>query len=104
MVLTIKLKRKINMIMSIDKNYLFSLFGVDNFYSLETTIDSMAPSLVEYHLSSFCDGSSQTVYFNKKDIEKSLLTGDYTLYLDYDENIYLELFESNLNDTTESLW
>ncbi len=103
MVLTIKLERK-NMIVSIDKNYLFGLFGVDNFYSLETTIDTMAPSLVEYHLSSFCDGSCQTAYFNKKDVEKSLFSGDYTLYLDYNEDIYLELFESNIDDMTQSLW
>ena len=56
------------MIVSIDKNYLFNIFGVNNFSSLETIIDSMAPSLVEYHLSSFCEDNSDTIYFNKRDV------------------------------------
>lgn len=93
------------MIVSIDKNYLFNLFGVDNFSCLETTIDTMAPSLVEYHLSSFCENNSDdVVYFNKRDIEKSFFAGDYTLYLDYSENLYLELLESSIDDTTLPFW
>ncbi|MCR1815058.1 hypothetical protein [Aliarcobacter butzleri] len=92
------------MLISIDKNYLFNLFGVDNFSSLETIIDNMAPSLVEYHLSSFHEDSSDTVYFNKRDIEKSFLVGDYTLYLDYSENLYLELVETNIDEITSSFW
>ena len=88
------------MIVSIDKNYLFNIFGVNNFSSLETIIDSMAPSLVEYHLSSFCEDNSDTIYFNKRDV----LAGDYTLYLDYSENLYLELIESDIDEMTQSFW
>ncbi|MDN5067813.1 hypothetical protein [Aliarcobacter butzleri] len=92
------------MIVSIDKNYLFNIFGVNNFSSLEAIIDSMAPSLVEYHLSSFCEDNSDTIYFNKRDVEKSFLAGDYTLYLDYSENLYLELIESDIDEMTQSFW
>ena len=41
------------MIISIDKEYIYNLFGVTDFASLEMAIDIMAPSLLDYHFSSF---------------------------------------------------
>ncbi|BAK73402.1 MAG: hypothetical protein AB7S49_04200 [Arcobacter sp.] len=92
------------MIISVDKDSLFNLFGVNNFYSLETTIDNMAPSLVEYHLSNFYNYNNDNVYFNKRDVEESVSIGEYNIYIDYDKNIYLEVTESNLDDNTQTLW
>ena len=84
------------MITQVDKDSLFNTFGVKNFELLHSAIDNMAPSLVEYYLSSFTNDDE--LYFNKRDIEESISIGDYNLYIDYTKNIYLEL-----NSTTEEI-
>uniref|UniRef100_UPI00404806F2 hypothetical protein n=1 Tax=Aliarcobacter sp. TaxID=2321116 RepID=UPI00404806F2 len=91
------------MIILINKDSLFSIFGVDNFDLLEGAIDRMAPSLVEYHLSSFCEYADNT-YFNKRDVEESVSIGDYNLYIDYSQNIYLEMNTNNIDEYTQTLW
>jgi hypothetical protein len=92
------------MIISVDKDSLFNIFGVSSFNSLEDKIDSMSPSLVEYHLSNFYNYNNDNVYFNKRDVEESVSIGEYNLYFDYNENIYLEVTESNFDDNTQTLW
>ena len=89
------------MITQINKDSLFHMFGVDNFDLLEGAIENMAPSLVEYYLSSLT--SDDDAYFNKRDIEESISIGDYSLYKDYSENIYLEQNSTN-EDSTQSFW
>ena len=89
------------MIIQVDKDSLFNTFGVKNFELLHSAIDNMAPSLVEYYLSSF--RSDDELYFNKRDIEESISIGDYNLYIDYTKNIYLEL-NSTTEEITQSFW
>ncbi len=89
------------MITQINKDSLYTIFGVDSFQLLESALDNMAPSLVEYYLSSFT--SSNDLYFNKRDIEESISIGDYNLYMDYSENIYLEL-NNTTDELTQSFW
>ena len=89
------------MIIQVDKDSLFNTFGVKNFELLHSAIDNMAPSLVEYYLSSFT--SDDELYFNKRDIEESISIGDYNLYIDYTKNIYLEL-NSTTEEITQSFW
>ncbi len=89
------------MITQINKDSLYNMFGVKNFNHLESALDNMAPSLVEYYLSSLTN--SDDSYFNKRDIEESISIGDYSLYMDYSENIYLEQ-NSNCEDSTLSFW
>ena len=90
------------MIIQLNKDSLFTTFAVDSFDCLEGSINNMPPSIVEYHL---CDlfSNNDDSYLNKKDIQNSLKFGDYSIYLDYSENIYLEnqIHEDN---TTQSLW
>ena len=90
------------MITQVNKDSLYNIFGVGNFDHLESAIDNMAPSLVEYYLSSLCDNSDEA-YFNRRDIEECVSIGDYNLYLDYNKNIYLEL-NSIIDDSTQSFW
>lgn len=90
------------MIAQVNKDSLYNIFGVKNFDSLEGAIDTMAPSLVEYHLSSLCEYADE-IYFNKKDVEESVSIGEYNIYIDYSENIYLEVNLSN-DDSTQTLW
>ncbi|AXX92428.1 hypothetical protein CPU12_06555 [Malaciobacter molluscorum LMG 25693] len=85
----------------INKNILFNIFGVNDFFSLEEAINNMAPSIVEYHLSNL-DNEDTNVYLNKKDIERSLYFGDYSIYQDYNENLFVEVEAKE--DLTTSFW
>lgn len=89
------------MITLINKESLYNSFGVDKFINLEGAIESMAPSLVEYYLSSLCEYTEE-IYFNKREIENSISLGEYSLYKDYDSNIYLEI--NTIEEETDSLW
>jgi hypothetical protein len=90
------------MITLLNKDSLYNIFGVKAFDLLEGAIDSMAPSIVEYHLSSLCEDSDE-IYFNKRDVEESVSVGEYNLYRDYYENIYLEI-NTTIDDYTQTLW
>ena len=85
------------MFIAVDKNSILNLFKVDTFSELESVLELMSPSLVEYHLMSFLNGEN-TSYFDKKDVETSLYFGEYSLYIDYNKNIFIEL-----NKTTSSI-
>ena len=89
------------MIIQVNKDSLYTMFGVDNFNLVEYALDNIAPSLVEYYLSSFVNNDDS--YFNKRDIEESISIGDYNLYIDYSKNIYLEL-NNIIEDSTQSFW
>ncbi|GGD33711.1 hypothetical protein GCM10012288_04590 [Malaciobacter pacificus] len=89
------------MITLINKESLYNSFGVDKFINLELAIESMAPSLVEYYLSSLCE-YAEDIYFNKREIENSISLGEYNLYKDYNSNIYLEI--NTIEQETDSLW
>lgn len=90
------------MITQLNKDSLYNTFGVQNFNSLESVMDNMAPSLVEYYLSSLCD-ISEDIYLNRREIETTLTIGDYSLYIDYNDNTYLE-FTVNEETQAETLW
>lgn len=93
------------MILHLNSNLLFSTFGVDSFDSLDNAINNMAPSMVEYYLSDLSDGNDD-IYLNKRNIQHSINIGDYSLYLDYEEEVYLEIEDLNNTDEYEtgSLW
>ncbi len=94
------------MIVSLNKSLLFSTFGVDDFDNLEQVIGSMAPSMVEYYLSDLSNSNDDT-YLNKRNVQETISVGDYSLYLDYDDEVYLEISDDNsvVDDyETPSLW
>ena len=92
------------MIALIDKVSLYNTFNINDFLSLEGAIDDMAPSTVEYHLSDLSENCEDT-YLNKREIEHSVFIGDYSLYLDYNQNIYVEIDTDVLNNQqTGSFW
>ncbi len=65
----------------------------------------MAPSMVEYYLKDLCEDNDDNIYLNKRDIEHTLEIGEYSLYIDYSDNIYLEL-ENDFSNSQEtaSFW
>ncbi len=85
----------------ISKNILFNTFRVGDFTSLEEVINSMPPSIVEYYLDNL-DQIEDNSYLNKRYIEHSLYFGNYSLYLDYNDNIYLEI--DIKDEETDSFW
>lgn len=92
------------MVLLLNKTSLYSTFDVDSFDSLDSAINSMAPSMVEYYLSDLSTGN-EDAYLNKRNIQNSLCIGEYSLYIDYDEEIYLEIQDKVEEDfETGSLW
>lgn len=92
------------MVLLLNKNSLFQTFGVSDFNSLDENIQSMAPSMVEYYLSDLSNGN-EDAYLNRRNIQDTISIGEYSIYLDYDEEIYLEiadLLEEEME--TASLW
>ncbi len=65
----------------------------------------MAPSMVEYYLSDLASSSQESnTYINKTNIQQTLSLDEYSLYMDYNEDIFLEFTEDQSEYTTESLW
>lgn len=93
------------MTLLLNKTSLFTTFGVDSFSSLDNMVNSMAPSMVEYYLSDLSNGNDDA-YLNKRNIQDTINIGEYSLYLDYDDEVYLEIDDAISNDDYEtgSLW
>jgi hypothetical protein len=91
------------MILLLNKISLYTTFGVDNFDSLDEVINKMAPSMVEYYLSDLSNGI-ENIYLNRKNIQNSLNIGEFSIYLDYEEEVYLEISDEKEDLETSSLW
>jgi len=91
------------MILLLDKMRLYSTFEANSFEELENSINQTSPSMVEYHLNNLISISDNNSYLNKSNIEKTLYLYDYLLYLDYSQNIYIEVSQQNDDYTTSSL-
>lgn len=92
------------MIIQLDANSLFSTFEVSSFQKLEEGIQSIAPSMVEYHLQDLSSSDTESVYINKSNIQQTIYLDQYSLYLDYEDSIFLEFIEKEDEYETESLW
>ena len=91
------------MITQLNKSLLFSTVDVQDFQMLENAINAMAPSMVEYYLSDLGSFNEES-YLNKKEIQTYINIGEYNLYIDYNENIYLEIHHAQESYETASLW
>jgi hypothetical protein len=92
------------MIISLDKNKLYSTFSVKSFEELEQSFDSLAPSMVEYYLTSLSSDDEESTYMNRNNIQNSIVLDEYSIYLDYDENTFLEINSASSDYETGSLW
>lgn len=91
------------MILLLNKLSLYQVFGVNSFNSLDNAINSMAPSMVEYYLSDLSSGN-ENIYLNKRNIQNSLNIGDFSIYLDYEDEVYLEINDEKEEFETASFW
>ena len=93
------------MIIQLEKESLFSTFNVEDFYGLDSCTQIMAPSMVEYYLSDLASSSDFTEsYINKSNIQQTIFLEEYSLYLDYNDDIYLEFTQKDDDYETQSLW
>jgi len=80
----------------------FRLSSIDMF---ETHLNSMAPSLCEYHFENIVLYSDIHQYLNKNQIAKEFYFGDFRMYIDYENNIYIEKDDNyNSDDDVLELW
>ena len=94
------------MIVLLDKFNLYATFNIKSFDELENSVENISPSMTEYYLSDLASLVSGNTYLNKSNIEKSLFLDKYSLYLDYNDDIYLEVVQDENKDEyeTASLW
>lgn len=93
------------MTVQLDKNILFSTFGVSSFEQLDSSAQTMAPSMIEYYLSDISSNlENQSTYINKSNIQQTIYLDEYSIYLDYNDEIYMEFEQSSQELETQSLW
>ncbi len=89
----------------IDKTSLYSIFSVACFDELETTIDTLSPSMTEYYLSDIASLNNNSIHLNKSNVQKTLILDNYYLYLDYSDNVFLEITKDEDDEfETGSFW
>ena len=92
------------MTIKLETESLYSRFDVNSFDSLDQHIQTMAPSMVEYHLNDLSSDISDPCYINRSNIEQTIDMGEYSLYLDYASDIYLEFTQKDDGYETASFW
>ena len=89
----------------LDKNLLYTTFNISSFYELESSIQNIAPSMVEYYLHKLSQELlSNVTYINRSNIQNTIYIDTYTLHYDYNDDIYIEFQEKEDDYETQSLW
>ena len=70
--------------------------------ALDNATQVMAPSMVEYHLDDLSNLSDGSAYLNRSNIQQTIYINDYSLYLDYNDEIYLEFEQKDNEYETQS--
>jgi hypothetical protein len=71
-------------------DYLKSTFNIDSFDQLNSAIDQLPPSLLEYHIESLLSYADEALSFNRNSIEHSVYIEKYQIYFDYEQQCFLE--------------
>ena len=90
------------MILLLDKASLYSTFEASSFDELEDLLEQYSPSIIKYHLDNLISTSCDS-YSDKTNIEKTLYLHDFLLYLDYNQDIYIEISQQDNNHQTSLL-
>ncbi len=95
------------MIYPIDKYDLFNEFRISSLNEIESKINSIAPSVCEYHFENIILYSQSQHYLNRNQIERDFNFGNFKLYIDYEGNIFIEKDDSFYDDESlesTTLW
>jgi len=83
---------------------IYSIFNITAFNQLNNAVFNISPSMCEYYINDLLQSLNTNTVFNKSNIQDSVNLDSYTIYLDYDENIYIEENSSENEYETQSLW
>lgn len=75
-----------------------------SFEELETALLAIAPSMVEYYLSDLASTEEDSSYINRSNIQHTISLDEYSIYLDYNDDTFLEFVQNDDNYETQSLW
>lgn len=95
------------MIYLVDKHDLFNEFRISLLDEIESKVNTIAPSVCEYHFENIILYSQTHIYLNRNQIEKDFNFGGFKLYIDYEENIFIEkddLFYDDESSENCTLW
>ena len=83
---------------------LYTLLGISSFQSIQGAINNIAPSLLEYHLEQLLENIQSNEILNRNNIQDTVNLDKYTLYIDYSDNLYIEVQIIEDEYITDSLW
>ena len=83
---------------------LFTLLNITSFDNIQGAINNIAPSLLEYHLEQLIDNIENNIILNKHNVQDTINLDKYTLYIDYSDNLYIEVQIIEDEYATASLW
>jgi len=83
---------------------LFTLLNITSFDNIQGAINNIAPSLLEYHLEQLIDNIENNIILNKHNVQDTINLDKYTLYMDYSDNLYIEVQIIEDEYATASLW
>jgi hypothetical protein len=86
-----------------DEKTIYKVFDINEFKQLDLALHNMAPSLCEYYLDDLITNLSPYETFNRSNIQDCVYMDVYTIYLDYNDKIFIE-FKKNDDYETNSLW
>lgn len=78
------------MVYLIPFDYLKSTFNIECFDQLNSAVDHLPPSLIEYHIESLLTYADEAISFNRNSIEHSVYVEKYQIYFDYEQQCFLE--------------
>ena len=88
----------------VEKEIVYSTFASGSFDDLEESMNNIAPSMCEYYLNNLIDNLESNSLFNRSNIQNSIYINDYSIYLDYDSNIFIDISKEIDDFETSSLW
>jgi hypothetical protein len=83
---------------------LFTLLNISSFDKIQGAINNIAPSLLEYHLEQLIQNIQSNIILNRHNIQDTINLDIYTIYIDYSDNLYIEVQIIEDDYITESLW
>ena len=83
---------------------LFTLLNIKTFDKIQDAISNIAPSMLEYHLEQLTSHIQSNITLNRHNIQDTIFLDIYTLYIDYSDNLYIELDIIEDEYSTASLW
>jgi len=83
---------------------LFTLLNIKTFDKIQDAISNIAPSMLEYHLEQLTSHIQSNIILNRHNIQDTIFLDIYTLYIDYSDNLYIELDIIEDEYSTASLW